>query len=334
VTRERPRFARYAKLLVSSLAGAAALGAAYRFLVRRPDPNAVPARAAVPTSSGESVETPWAPPQAAQAEPAAVDAVAVAEAEQTPLEAAPVEPVAVVEAEPEPPVVAEAVAEPEPPVVAEAEPTAAGGAAPENELEPEPAAPPPIFAQAAAPLLVETVHTARPRTARITSRSAIAAAVGGVLLLAIVFALQRPPGESAVAGLTPGPTSAPPSLVVVAASPSASAILTASSASLIPTLGPVLTQAPPATPATVRSTPRPAANPTPRPTPTPTPYCTVPKLIGVETNRAKGIWSNAGFTGQVTFSPAVPPHYTITSQSRAAGSKATCTSGITVQGTP
>src|SRR5439155_2947699 len=75
---------------------------------------------------------------------------------------------------------------------------------------------------------------------------------------------------------------------------------------------PTPTQSPTATP-----TPAPTATPTPTPaaTPTPTPIsqCTVPNFIGVRLNRAKSIWSNAGFTTTVT--TIGPNGHKITSQS-------------------
>jgi hypothetical protein len=57
-------------------------------------------------------------------------------------------------------------------------------------------------------------------------------------------------------------------------------------------------------------------------------------LIGLPTNKAQSTWANAGFSGEVTFSPEWPPHYTITSQSLTPGTFVPCTRGITVQGTP
>ena len=57
-------------------------------------------------------------------------------------------------------------------------------------------------------------------------------------------------------------------------------------------------------------------------------------LVGVEANKAQTTWTNAGFTGLVTFTPDWPPHYTITSQSLTVGATVECTSGIAVQGTP
>jgi hypothetical protein len=60
--------------------------------------------------------------------------------------------------------------------------------------------------------------------------------------------------------------------------------------------------------------------------------CTVPNFVGVETNHVRSEWTNAGFTGVVSFSPDWPPHYTVTSQSLAPGSVVRCTTDIAVQG--
>ncbi|HUQ44206.1 MAG TPA: hypothetical protein VM451_07365 [Candidatus Limnocylindria bacterium] len=57
-------------------------------------------------------------------------------------------------------------------------------------------------------------------------------------------------------------------------------------------------------------------------------------LVGLDSNRAQSTWNGAGFTGIVSFSPAWPPKYVITSQSLAPGTRVKCTSGISVQGTP
>jgi hypothetical protein len=54
----------------------------------------------------------------------------------------------------------------------------------------------------------------------------------------------------------------------------------------------------------------------------------------VQSNQAQAKWTAAGFTGVVTQDPAGPPFYTITSQSLTAGTEVSCTSGITVSGTP
>jgi len=57
-------------------------------------------------------------------------------------------------------------------------------------------------------------------------------------------------------------------------------------------------------------------------------------LVGLRTNKAQATWTDAGFSGTVTFSPEWPPHYEITSQSLAPGDRVRCTSGIEVHGTP
>jgi hypothetical protein len=58
--------------------------------------------------------------------------------------------------------------------------------------------------------------------------------------------------------------------------------------------------------------------------------CTVPDLVGVQSNQAQVRWAGAGFTGTVLFSPQPPPKYTIGWQSLPAGTDALCTSDITV----
>jgi hypothetical protein len=59
--------------------------------------------------------------------------------------------------------------------------------------------------------------------------------------------------------------------------------------------------------------------------------CTVISLLNVQTNKAQQDWFNAGFSGQVIFSPLVPPNYKIEWQSLTVGTTVTCTSGITVR---
>jgi lipid-A-disaccharide synthase-like uncharacterized protein len=59
--------------------------------------------------------------------------------------------------------------------------------------------------------------------------------------------------------------------------------------------------------------------------------CTVISLLNVQTNKATGNWSLAGFTGSVIFSPLVPPNYKIAWQSLTVGTSVVCTSGITVR---
>jgi hypothetical protein len=100
-----------------------------------------------------------------------------------------------------------------------------------------------------------------------------------------------------------------------------------------PTPRPALTPFPEGTTApapTTAPTAAPTAGPTAAPTPTPAPMCTVPSLIDVQSSLAQRDWTAAGFSGTVVFSPVVPPHYQIKSQSLAIGSSVDCTSGITV----
>jgi TadE-like protein len=79
-------------------------------------------------------------------------------------------------------------------------------------------------------------------------------------------------------------------------------------------------------------TPTPTPAPTPTPTPSPTPAtCTVVSLLNLQTNKAQSTWTNAGFSGQVIFSPLVPPNYRIEWQSLTVGASAACSSGITVR---
>jgi hypothetical protein len=58
--------------------------------------------------------------------------------------------------------------------------------------------------------------------------------------------------------------------------------------------------------------------------------CTVPSLLDVQSFLAQRDWRAAGFSGTVVFSPVVPPHYEIKTQSLPAGRSVACTSGITV----
>jgi hypothetical protein len=117
---------------------------------------------------------------------------------------------------------------------------------------------------------------------------------------------------------SPSPTGAP--TATPGPTPSAGATPTAT-----PTLAPGATPTP--TPA-----PTPTPTPTPAPTPTATPAtCTVISLLNVQTNKATGNWTTAGFTGSVIFSPLVPPNYRIAWQSLTVGAQVSCTSGITVR---
>ena len=104
-----------------------------------------------------------------------------------------------------------------------------------------------------------------------------------------------------------------------------------------PTPSPTPTPGPGATPTpTPGPTPTPTPTPAPTPTPSPTPVtCTVISLLNVQTNKAQQDWNDAGFTGQVIFSPLVPPNYRIQWQSLTpVGSQVACTSGITVRSSP
>lgn len=102
-------------------------------------------------------------------------------------------------------------------------------------------------------------------------------------------------------------------------------------ASLVPTASP--SPSPTAAPS---SSPTPApsgsASPAPSssPTPTPTPVCTVPNLSG-NTRNAVRSWTDAGFTAaNLIFSPLVPPHYMIGTQSLTSYTNAPCDSTMTV----
>ena len=98
-----------------------------------------------------------------------------------------------------------------------------------------------------------------------------------------------------------------------------------------PTPSPTPTPTPGPTP-TPTPTPDPNATPTPTPTPSPTPtpnpFCTVPNLVGQQTNQAQRLWGQtgqgAGFATNVSFTPLVPPHYAIAWQSLSVGTQALC----------
>ncbi|MEO8273129.1 MAG: TadE family protein [Chloroflexota bacterium] len=108
---------------------------------------------------------------------------------------------------------------------------------------------------------------------------------------------------------------------------------TAPTSSPAPTAAPtaVPTAAPTADPSAV-PTPTPAPTPTAAPTPSPTPAtCTVVSLLNLQTNKAAAAWLAGGFTGNVVFSPLVPPQYKIAWQSLTVGTTKLCSSGITVR---
>ncbi len=196
----------------------------------------------------------------------------------------------------------------------------------------------------------------------------VAGAIVAVIVLAAAIGLfTRPPSELAVAGVTDAPTrsaalpvaggpSAPASspalssgqpVATASAEPSAGIGGGATSAPSQPGPGgpdptPPRTPRPtPGTPPTPTPTsgPSPSPAPTPPPTPAPTPppptptpepQCTVVSLIDVRTSNAQEQWTLAGFTGTVTFSPAVPPQFWIQWQSLTPDTLAPCTSGILV----
>ena len=73
--------------------------------------------------------------------------------------------------------------------------------------------------------------------------------------------------------------------------------------------------------------------PTPSPVVTPVPTCIIPNLEqgSLKTDGALLVWVAAGFnSNSLLFSPFVPPHFDIKSQSVAAGTQVPCTSGMTV----
>ncbi|HEX3266213.1 MAG TPA: DnaJ domain-containing protein [Candidatus Limnocylindrales bacterium] len=91
----------------------------------------------------------------------------------------------------------------------------------------------------------------------------------------------------------------------------------------------------PSTGATPTARPTSSLLPTPQPTSTPTSSprntCTVIDLVGTNSSNAQLAWNTAGFTGTVLFSPAPPPQYKIASQSLTAGTEVPCDSDISVQ---
>lgn len=178
--------------------------------------------------------------------------------------------------------------------------------------------------------------------------------IGGPLLLAAVaiialitlgtwlVALNRPTTDLAVAGPTGAllATASPPSGVTSppVSTPSLASPSPVETGPPTPSPGPIVTaapiDAPTSAPAATRSPTRPPSStvgPTPTPTPVPKPRCTVISLLDVPTAQAQHDWNDAGFSGSVTFSPDVPPHYKIQWQSLAVGSSVVCTSGITVR---
>jgi DnaJ domain len=171
---------------------------------------------------------------------------------------------------------------------------------------------------------------------------------------------SKGPAPAAAVDATGGPTIGataltPPVTAVSSVAPSAiveSSAGPSSSPGPDGTSGPTDTTRPAGPGPTPRITPRPTSSaspvptpvPTPKPTPVPTPagsptpvpatsppvLCTVPNFVGANTSSATGKWTTAGFTGTITYSPAVPPPYQIAWQSLVAGTTASCTSTITL----
>jgi Flp pilus assembly protein TadG len=84
---------------------------------------------------------------------------------------------------------------------------------------------------------------------------------------------------------------------------------------------------------TPTETPGPTAAPTATPVPLPSGICTVPNFHTKSTSVAVDLWTSAGFyAGNILFSPLVPPHYIIRSQSLAQNQNGPCSSTITVSG--
>ena len=113
--------------------------------------------------------------------------------------------------------------------------------------------------------------------------------------------------------------------------PVASAVPSASP-SPSPTVDPSATPGPSATAPPPTPSPSPGASPSPSvaPTPTPVPICTVPNINGNTKNAVKA-WTDNGFTaGNLIFSPLVPPHYVVRTQTLTAYTSAPCDSTMTV----
>jgi hypothetical protein len=97
-----------------------------------------------------------------------------------------------------------------------------------------------------------------------------------------------------------------------------------------PTPAPTPTPTPGPTP-TGGPTPSPSPTPTPTPTPTPRVNCTVPDFKNDDSSTAQATWAAAGFQTTVVFSPQVPPHYTMKTQSLTKNSTQLCaTATVTV----
>lgn len=204
---------------------------------------------------------------------------------------------------------------------------------------------------------------------RIGSSTGILAIVGLIVVFGTAFMLAQPKAPISAALGTADPTAAGPSLTggplptlgvptglpspgdtsasfgpAASASPSQNAGPTTAPIPA-PTLAPGQTPHPTPAP-TPKVTPKPTPTsaptpvPTPAPTPTPTPVptqpmCTVPTLVGLNTNTAVSTWTAAGFTSTITFVDALTkPPWKIGWQSTAAGVSELCTSGISVSINP
>jgi hypothetical protein len=182
------------------------------------------------------------------------------------------------------------------------------------------------------------IRPGRPRR-RVQAWFAPVVAILAVIALGSAFAaLNQPKSDLAAVGGTDALPSSPPP---IAAAPSPSASMPAATSSPAvetavptPSAAPSVVTAPTARPTRepiVNPAPDPTPVPAPTPTPTPRPKCTVISLLTKQTAQAQVAWKKAGFTGTVTFSPLVPPHYEIQWQSLEVGSSVLCTRGITVR---
>jgi len=89
---------------------------------------------------------------------------------------------------------------------------------------------------------------------------------------------------------------------------------------LVPSAAPTATVIPTATPFA-----------TPSMAPTAVPFCTVPDLKFVNSSVATSRWTAAGFSANnLSFSPLIPPHYTIKHQTITKAKSVLCTSTMTV----
>jgi curved DNA-binding protein CbpA len=190
----------------------------------------------------------------------------------------------------------------------------------------------------------------RPGRRRVPVSAWLTAAFAIVTLIAVgsvIAGLDEPKAGLPVAGATDRHSPAPARTLVADASlPAATTAATLGPASpstvatdrptsppgnvaVAPTAGPAPTPGRTPVPAGTE-VPVPTPAPTAAPTPTPPSMCTVPSLIDMPSSLAQRDWNAAGFSGTMVFSPVVPPHYQVKSQSLSIGSSVDCTSGITV----